>query len=248
MKRAGLFVVSLVLVLAVLGLAGCTPGNTILEEVGEINLSNQQQGIWVTGQGKVTVVPDTVSLRLGVEAQEASVAQAQSVAVEAMDGIMAALIANGVAQNDIQTQYFSIYQVTRWDDGEQIVIGYRVTNMVTVKIRDIESAGAVIDAVAVAGGDLVRINSISFFIDDPSAYYEEARQEAMADARAKAEQLATLGGVTLGNPTYISEGTPYSPDYRFNGFYDEGASGTTPISPGETEVSLSVQVIYAISY
>ena len=250
MKRTWLLVISLVLVLAIVGLAGCSPGNAVLGEIKELNLSSQQAGIWVTGQGKVSVVPDIVSLRLGIEAQEASIAEAQTQAAEAMDKVMTALTKNGVAKKDIQTQYFSIRQVTKWDrtKEEETVIGYRVTNMVTAKIRDIDKAGAIIDAIAEAGGDLTRINSISFSVDDPSEYYKEAREKAMADAKAKAEQLAELAGVTLGKPTYISEGI-VSPIYPRGVVVMEevvGAAAPTPISPGETEISLSLQVAYAI--
>ena len=236
MKKNWLVGISLALVLAVVGLSGCAVPD-------KVTLVSQEEGIWVTGEGEVMAVPDIATLRLGIEAQEATVAEAQSQAIEAMDRVMAALIDNGVAENDIQTQYFSIRQITRWVDEEQVVVGYRVTNMVTTKIRDIDKAGAIIDAVAEAGGDLTRIDSIGFSVDDPSAYYEQARQEAMADANAKAEQLAELAGVTLGKATYISEGIQVPPTIRIA---EAAISAVTPISPGEVEVSISVQVAYAI--
>jgi len=248
MKRNWLVAISLVLVLAVVGLCGCTAGPTT---IGTIDLNSQQEGIWVSGTGKVTVTPDIATLRLGIAAQAATVAEAQSQAAEAMDRVMTALTDNGVDEKDIQTQYFSIYQVTRWDreKEEEIVVGYRVTNMVTAKIREIDKVGSIIDAVAAAGGDLTRINSIGFSVDDPSAYYEEARQKAMADARAKAEQLAELAGVRLGKPTYISEGIQVPPIYP-RGAYEEAGipapAPETPISPGEMELSLTIQVAYAI--
>jgi uncharacterized protein YggE len=244
MKRNWLLVISLALVLTIVGLCGCNSGDTTL---GTVNFTSQQEGISVTGQGEVTAVPDIVSLMLGVEAQAASVAEAQTQATEAMNQVMAALTDNGVAEKDIQTQYYSIYQVTKWDreKEEEVVIGYRVTNMVTAKIRDIDKAGTIIDAVAEAGGDLIRINSIGSSIDEPSAYYEEAREKAMADAKAKAEQLAELADVTLGKPTYISESISY-PIYPRNGAYYEEAAAETPISPGEMEISITVQVVYAI--
>ncbi len=249
MKKNLLLAVGVVLVLAIVGLAGCSPGTATLGELKAVNLSSQQEGIWVNGEGKVTAIPDIATLRLGIEAQEASVAEAQTQAAEAMDRVMTALTENGVAEKDIQTQYFSISQVTKWDSvkEEEVVIGYRVTNMVTAKIRDIDKVGTIIDAVAEAGGDLTRIDSIGFSVDDPSAYYEEARQEAMTDAKAKAEQLAELAGVTLGKPTYISEGSLYVPSITRGAVYEEAiASVETPISPGEMEISLSVQVTYAI--
>jgi len=250
-KKNWLLAISLALVLAIVGLAGCSPGNTAPVEIEGLNISNQQEGIWVSGRGVVTVTPDIATLRLGVEAQAATVAIAQSQATEAMDEVMAALTDNGVAKKDIQTQYFSIRQVTKWDreKEEEVVIGYRVTNKVTAKIREIDKAGTIIDAVAAAGGDLTRIDSIGFSVDDPSAYYEEAREEAMADAEAKAEQLAELVGGRLGKATYISESTQIPPPiYRQDIYVEAVPAAETPISPGEMEISLTVQVAYALLY
>ncbi|MFC1978005.1 SIMPL domain-containing protein [Chloroflexota bacterium] len=250
MKKTRLLMVGLALVLGIVGLAGCSPGSTVLEGVEGISLSNQQAGIWVNGQGKVTAVPDIATLRLGIEAEEASVAEAQNRAAEAMDRVMTALTKNGVAKKDIQTQNFSINRVTKWDrvKEEETVTGYRVTNMVTAKIRDIDEAGTIIDAVAEAGGDLTRIDNISFSVDDPSAFYEAARQEAMTEAKAKARQLAELAGVTLGKPTYISESTqiPYPRSMIMEEAVAIKSAAPTSISPGEVEISLNLQVAYAI--
>ncbi len=250
-KKKWLLAISLALVLAIVGLAGCSPDNTVPVEIEGLNISNQQEGIWVSGRGVVTVTPDIATLRLGVEAQAATVAVAQSQATVAMDEIMTALTENGMAEKDIRTQYFSIYPVTRWDkdDEEQVIVGYRVTNMVNAKIRDIDKAGAVIDAVATAGGDFTRIDSIDFSVDDPSAYYEEARGEAMADAKAKAEQLAELVDGKLGKATYISESSQAPPPIYRQDVYEEAIpTAETPISPGEMEVSLTVQLAYTLLY
>jgi uncharacterized protein YggE len=241
MKRNLLVAIALSLVLVVVGLCGCTAGT--------IDLNNQQEGIWVSGEGKVTVTPDLATLSLGIEAQAASVAEAQSQAAEAMEKVTTALTDNGVAETDIQTQYFNITQVTRWDDETQqeIVIGYRVTNTVAAKIREMDNIGSIIDAVAAAGGDYTRINSIAFSVDDPTAYYGEARQKAMADAIAKAEQMAEMAGVELGKPTYISEWESYPVNYiDYKSAMEASGSVATPISPGEIEITLTVQVAYAI--
>jgi len=169
-----------------------------------------------------------------------------------MDRVMNTLTDNGVDKKDIQTQHFSIRQITRWDDkkNQEIVIGYRVTNMILAKIRDIDKAGAIINAIAEAGGDFARIDSVSFSLDDPSAYYGEAREKAMADAKTKAEQLADLAGVKLGKPTYISESSYTPPIIYPRAVYEEAIPGAapppTPISPGEIEISLTVQVTYSI--
>jgi len=247
MKKSWFLVVGLALVLTTVFLSGCTPTTT--PTLGGI-FSTQQEGIWVSGTGKVTVIPDVATLRLGIEAQEASVAEAQSKATEAMNRVMDALDDYGVAEKDIQTQYFNIQKVTRWDNvkQEEVVIGYRVSNVVSAKIRDIDKAGDIIDAVAEAGGDLTRIDSIAFSVDDPSAYHEEARGKAIAEAKDKAEQLADLAGVTLGKPTYISESIQVPPPIYPRVMYEEAPvpAAAPPISPGEMEISLTIQVIYSI--
>ena len=118
--------------------------------------------------------------------------------------------------------------------------------MVVAKIREIAKTGSIIDVVAKAGGDFTRIDNISFSIEDPSPYRNQARDKAMADAKAKAEQLASLSGVKLGKPTYISEGISF-PVYPSTVRMAEAAPApTTPISPGEMKVTLDVQVVYAI--
>jgi len=246
--RSAMLAVCLVLALTGLLLSGCTPSGTTVSGM----LTSQEEGIWVTGTGEVSVNPDMANLRLGVEALEDTVAEARLQANQAMDGVISALTRNGVASDDIQTRYFSIQEVTRWDSErqEEVLVGYRVSNMVTAKIRDISSVGVVIDAAAEAGGDLVRIQGLDFTVEDPTGYYEEVRQEAMADAKAKAEQLAELGGVRLGRPTFISEGSTTAPPVPVMAeagiaFAREEAL-KTPISPGEIEVSLTVQVVYAI--
>ena len=240
MKRNWLLAICLALLMTMLFLCGCGQSSTT---------SSQQEGIWVTGEGKIFATPDIVTLRLGIEAQEESVAQAQTEAVEAMNRVMAALTDNGVDENDIQTQYFSIHQVTKWDRDreEEVVTGYRVSNMVTAKIRDVDKAGTIIDAVALAGGDSTRVDNINFSIDDPSVYYEQARAEAIAKAKAKAEQIAELAGVSLGKPTYISEGIQSPPISTRGAIYEMEAAMPTPISPGEIELTLTIQVAYAIN-
>ncbi|MFC1993700.1 SIMPL domain-containing protein [Chloroflexota bacterium] len=266
MRKGLLLVIGAVLVVSIL-LVGCTAeqapsannsgvtwSSSLTNEAlsalqSYSNGSSQQNGIWVSGTGQVTVVPDVAIINLGVEVQSATVADASSQAAVAMDAIVASLTSNGVLEKDIKTQRFNISQVTKWVDerSEQVVIGYRVTNMVTAKITDLDKAGIIIDSVAEAGGDLTRIQGISFTIDDPAPYYTQAREIALLDAIAKAEQMAEVVGVDLGKPVYITESGGYIPrSYAVPEMaYDAGAS-TTSISAGELEISISVQMGYDI--
>jgi len=259
MKKVLLAIITIVVLAGAIGLVGCDSGEVkLMTENGElkINLNSQSEGIWVSGNGKVSVTPDVALLSVGVEVQDLTVAEAQAKASEAMDAIIAALKDEGVKDEDIQTQQFNIRKISEWEvvfgEGEkEEIVGYRITNIVTAKVKDIETVGAVIDAVAVAGGDYTRIDSIGFTVDDPMPYYEEARAQAIEYAKAKAEQLAELSDVKLGKPTYISESSYYpSPNYLRSDvdFAGEGVPAVeTSISPGELEITASVQIAYAIT-
>jgi hypothetical protein len=253
MKKIWLVVIGMVLLLGVVGLVGCTSEGT-LSNGGNLNvaLNSQQQGIWVNGEGKVTVVPDVAILTLGIESQETAVADAQVKASEAMDKVLQALTAQGIARKDIQTQYFNISQVTNWDNNKETVTGYRVTNTVTVKERDVKKAGVVIDAVVAAGGDMTRVNGIIFTVDEPADYYVQARELAMTHATAKAQELANKTGIKLGKVTYITESSinygPVYPNYMMSDYAMAVPAITvaTPVSIGQLEITATVQIAYAI--
>jgi uncharacterized protein len=233
---------SIVMILLITAAIGCST-----KKINSGITSNQQQGIWVNGQGKVATVPDVVQLTLGVQSQRETVAAAQSEANSAMERVIASLTGNGVAEKDIQTQRFSIQIVTRYDDTNKkdVIVGYLVTNMVTAKIRNLDNTGTIIDAIATAGGELTRVDNINFSIEDPAVYYAEARLKAINDAKTRAGQIASLSGIKLGEPTFISESVsiPSSvPPVRVG----TPAPGQTPISIGEVNVTITVQIVFAI--
>ena len=254
-KWLSVIILGLVLILAVPILSGCSSPVVAQSTPPGVQVSQQQEGIWVSGTGEISIKPDLATLNLGVMAQEVSVAQAQTIASDAMTKVMKALTDSGIAQKDIQTGYFSICQQTRWDDQKKIdtPIGYQVTNMVAVKIRAIDKVGDIIDSVVESGGDFIRINGINFSVENPSQYYSEARQKAMDAAKAKATELAKLAGLSLGQPTYINENSQYTPYYggyaNFSVAIPAPAMGSVapPISAGETTITLTVQVAYSVT-
>lgn len=260
--RYSLLIGSLVLVIA-MALAGCAPAPAVIYQgagpggpgvvagASGIIVSQQNQGLWVSGMGKASGVPDIVMLTIGVESQQKTVAQAQKDAVEAMNGIMQVLKGAGIADKDIQTSQYSIQQVTRWDEKQSTyeVIGYKVSNTVNAKIRDIAKAGSIIDSAAASGGDFVRVNGINFSVDDPTPYYRIAREKAVVYAMEKAKQMAQLSGVKLGKLLYITESNSYMPQVRDNYMKMESfaaAPAPTPISAGELEFQVNVELVYAI--
>ncbi len=247
MKRCIYLLGSLFLVMLVLSLSACG----ITANTGSTN-ANQTTGIWVTGEGKVTVTPDLAILSVGVETESSSVAEAQSLASTAMADVLKALKANNIADKDIQTQYFSISPVRNYvmETGEQKLTGYRVDNTVTVKIRKVDDAAKIIDAVTAAGGNYIIINNIAFTVEDPTSYQKTAREKALDNAKMKAQEIATKAGLTLGEPTFLSETTSSYPYMLTSAMAIPapvmvGGSGVS-INTGETEVTVYIQVAYSI--
>jgi hypothetical protein len=228
------------LLLALLG-AAC--------EADRVTVANQQAqslGISVSGEGKVSGAPDIAVLTLGVSVLAPSVKDARDQAASAMKGVVDSIKGNGVDGKDIQSTQFSIQPEYNYRDNNQELSGYRVTNIVTAKVRNIDNTGKIIDDAVAAGGDLTQVQGIDFTIDDPDKLQDEARGEAVKDAQTKAERLADLAGVKLGKPISISESGAPSPMPSREALLGGAASDVSPIEPGEMEVTLDVQVLYAI--
>ena len=212
----------------------------------------QQSGIWVNGIGRVTVTPDLGLLDLGVEARATTVAEARDQAATAMTSIMNVLAGAGIEERDIRIQFFNIQPEYVWNETKrrQEIVGYRVTNTVNVKVRDLEAMGTLIDQVATAGGDLTRINSIRFTVEDTDQFATQAREAAVKQAMEKAQQFAQLTGTTLGKLAYIAEVGANVSVVRDFAFEERvaaaSAAAPTPISQGEMDITVTVQAVFAI--
>lgn len=201
----------------------------------------QAAGISVQGEGSVSVVPDEAEVRLGVSVKALGLAEAQSDAAARMARVMDKLNGLGVPKERIRTLR---YNISPQYGQNQVFTGYQVENMVSARTRALDKVGELLDAVVQAGSN--RVESISFGVADPKPLAAKARDAAMADAKAKAEQLARLAGVKLGRPTSVSESLSGGPLPRFSPSLGEAFSAVTPISPGEMEIRVNVQVIYSI--
>jgi uncharacterized protein YggE len=228
-------------------LAACGSGESNLSQAGSSD-GDTTGGINVSGQGTVTGKPDTLTVNLGVSVLRPTVDQATRDAATLATAITDALKANGVAEDDIQTSNYSIYPEYDYSGSQQRLTGYRVNNQVNVKIRNLDSAGAVIDAATAAGGDATVVNNVAFSIEDDAELLQMARTAAWQDAEAKARQLAQLAGVTLGSAVSITETITYNTPPIY---YQREAAGamdsvSTPIESGTQDVIVNIQVIFAI--
>ena len=162
--------------------------------------------------------------------------------------VIDALKAKGVAEKDIQTTNYSIYPEYDYRNDSQVLRGYRVSNTVSAKIRDLDKAGEVIDAATAAGGNDAVVNGIRFDLEANGPLITAAREAAWNDAEAKAEQLASLAEVRLGKAVSISEtSSPTQPPIVYAEATAEAAfDRATPIQAGEASVSVVVTVQFAI--
>lgn len=211
----------------------------------------EQNGIAVSGEGVVTVVPDVGTFSAGIEVSRPTVAAAREEAARAADAFTAAVRALGVEQRDVRTVSFNVHPQydLRAPNGRPTITGYTVSNVVTVKVRRVDDLSKVLDAAVAAGDNATRVQQISFEVGEPERFAAEARALAMDDARRRAEQLAEAAGASLGRVRAGSESIAAGPQPIPRAAVPEAAGGTfadtpTPVSPGETELRLVVSVVY----
>jgi uncharacterized protein len=237
------------LVLAACGSGSREPNITVESQQPNItvNTGETQSGISVSGTGEVTGTPDTVEIDLGVSVLAGTVEEATSTAAEKADALISALTSNGVAEKDITTTNYSIYPEYDYRNNTERLIGYRVTNTVRAKIRDVQESGSVIDAATAAGGDDVQVNGLRFSIEDNTDLVEAAREAAWNDALMKATQLAQLSGQDLGAAISITETVSAPPvPVFFEGDAFAGSRLETPIEPGISAVTINLSVQFEL--
>jgi uncharacterized protein len=234
----------LVLALAVVGAAGLAALATPLAfaQTTPIPASQTQNGISVTGQGIVLAQPNVARITLGVEISDASLANAQTQAAQRMDAVVQKLKAAGIQDNDIRTVS---YNVNPQYDQNQALKGYQVQNLVQVKSTNVGGLGQLLDTAVAAGA--TRIYGIGFEADDMTELMSQARDQAMQDAQAKAQQLARDAGVGLGRAVLVEDTQPGPVTPRVAQPAAMAAPApTTPVQPGELQVQSTVHVVWAI--
>ena len=205
------------------------------------------RSIVVVGTGSASAAPDLATAQIGVDTQAASPEEATRLNDERVKQVIEALKALGIDEADIQTAYYSLYSEQRYrpETGEPTgEFTYRVSSGLSVKIRDLSKAGSALGEAVKAGAN--NISGVSFSIADTAALQAKAREKAVADAKTRAQSLAQLSGVELGEVMIVSEviggGSPI--------FYDAAklgmGGGGAPIQPGQLEVSMQVQVSFAV--
>ena len=208
-----------------------------------------QGGISVSGSGSISVEPDLAILNIGVEATGMTVSVARSEAASAMDSVVSSLKKEGILTKDIPTQQLPIYPRYDYQTNKQVLIGYSVTNTARVKVRDLSKVGKIVDNAAASGGDYVRINGISFNVEDTDQYMESLRKQAVQKAQIKAEEYADSAGVKLGSLKSLTEvgaQSPHMPSAMDNQMRAMSVPMESPISGGELQITVTVFTVFNI--
>jgi len=204
--------------------------------------------ITLTGKGTVDHAPDVAMISVGVQVEAKTAAEAMQQQAEHMNGVFAAVKAAGIADRDMQTGQLSLNPVYEYpNNARPRLTGYQASNQLNIKVRKLDTLGKTLDAVVKGGGNA--INGVSFSIDEPDKFQNDARIEAIKDAAAKAELYAKAVGykvkriVTISEQDYYPQPVPMVMQMR----QQDMAAAPTPIAAGEVSLTQTVNVVFELT-
>lgn len=239
---------SLLVCMMFVTLLASSPVQTVSAETSQLPPTKRTMN--VSGQGTVKATPDIAYVSLGVVTEHTNAKTAQQDNAKAMDKIVTAIKAAGIAESDIKSVNYSIYPKYNYNQrtGTSSIDGYTVNNSIQVTVRDIKKTGNIIDLASTNGANIS--SQISFGLSDYEKYYNEALKNAVEIAKKRASTMAGALGIKLDVPVSVSENGGYSPVYSYNsyGAYEARAAmedaATTPVSAGSMEIRASVNMTY----
>lgn len=205
--------------------------------------------ITVSGEGTVSVPPDLALVDGGVTSEAKTAREASEANNSAMAKVLAALKSAGVDDKDLQTSRLSLFpqyaQQTRPNgNGPNVITGYRASNRVTIRVRDVTKVASTIDTLVTSGAN--EVGGINFIVTKASQLLDDARTQAIADARRKAELYAKAAGVTLGKPISISEDGANPPPAPMMMRKASADFASAPVAQGEETLRVNVSVSWEI--
>jgi len=256
MSKANVTILLLLVVIAAIPLAGCsgTPalagGGTQVAPPAVAPSGGEAlvRTITITGVGTASARPDLALIQLGAESIDNDAGRAISDNTERMSAVMDSIMSMGPEEEDVQTVSYSLWieQVTDREGQPTGETRYHAVNQVRVRLRDLSKTGELVQRALEAGAN--NVGGVSFTVSDPAALQRAARDAAIADARSKAEQLASGLGSELGSLRQVSEyggiAVPALPEAYGGGI---GGGGGAPMSGGKFSVTVEIQVLYDIA-
>jgi len=244
MKRMLVLGGAVLMVIAALGVAGCVPG--IMDGVDDASERVGIETVSAVGNGKASAAPDTVEFGFGVNVSDVTGKGAMAKAATASDKIVKALLGAGIEQDKIQTQNLSLYPA--YDRAGKKIVGYTVNVNVRASTDDLDSAPNVLEAATAAGA--TQVSGPGFTMSEDNAAHDRALEDAVDDARKRAEVMAKAAGRTLGEVVRISEGNvqsqPYYSGARFLKTAEVAYAAAPSIQPGELDAYATVTVEFVL--
>ena len=226
----------------------------VMPAAAQENTSYPVDTIKVIGAGSASGSPDMANINIGVRTSDPDVSTVFERNNATVDDVIEAMVAQGVAREDIRTVNIYLYQNENYDpassgmSGEGGNIRYELNNELRVTVRDTDNVSGVISAAVEAGAN--NIFNLSFGFSDQSELEDTALERAMDDARTQAGRIAELSGVELGEIIVVNENSnafvpgPYeSADFGLGG----GGGGNMPVEPGELSVNVQIEVTFRIT-
>ncbi len=203
--------------------------------------------ITLMGRGSIEQPPDVAMINVGVQVEAKTAAEAMAQQATNMNGVFAAVKAAGIADRDMQTGSMSLNPVYEYpNNARPRLTGYQASNSITIKVRKLDTLGKTLDAVVKGGGNT--INGISFSVDQPDKFQNDARVEAIKDAAAKAEIYAQAVGYKVKRIVTISEQEFYpQPPMPVMMRMQDMAAEATPIAAGEVSLVQTVNVVFELT-
>ena len=200
----------------------------------------------IVAEGSTTRVPDLAVIRAGVVTQAATAAAALSENAQRITAVLAALKRAGIAERDVQTANISLNPQYRYQENQPPVItGYQASNTVSIRFRDVKKSGAILDALVGQGAN--QIDGPNLTIDQPEAALDQARADAVAKARARAELYARAAGLRVDRILSISEGSDMPrPPMPVMAMARAESDSSTKIAPGEQDVTVALSVRFLL--
>lgn len=207
-----------------------------------------QHAVTVIGSGEVQGTPDTLNVNASIEFIAPDVTGAMNQTSDRQNAVIQALVDAGVDRKDINTSQVSLQpQFTGGGDNPQTIVGYRASNSIDIKIRQLDAASQALALIVSSGGDATRINNVNYSIEDDSELLKDARARAFNDAKDRAEQYAQLSGMSLGKVVSISESAGRQPPVPYRGDQEMAMAAPVPVPPGQQTVGFSVTVVWELA-
>ena len=237
------YIIVIVFLVVLIFFVGSAMSNNVLESDYIGKAPTEAGVINVEGEAKVIGTPDIAVVSIGMVNEADTVSAAQTENTTNMNNLIAEVKKMGIVAADIQTTDYSIYPNYVYDDGRRELTGYTVSQSVEVKIRDLSKISDVLNIAGQSGAN--QVSGVNFRIDDPAELEAEARREAVADAKQKAEDIAKDLGVRLGDIVSFNESTPQN--YRYAEYAADAIGGGGPdIEAGTLDVTSQVNIVYEI--